>query len=99
MEEIIDFTCPFCGHNKSTHYINKAGDFGICVKCGRETFEKAPPKVNAGSPPIVLCPYCGHYDTKKISKASKVGSVALWGVYGLAKASKEWHCNNCGSDF
>lgn len=97
-EKIIDYICPHCGNNKSIHKINVLGEYGECTSCGELTFKK---KVNyqTGSPPTVLCPYCGHYDTKKISKASKVGSVALWGVYGLAKASKEWHCNNCGSDF
>ena len=98
MTEIINFVCPHCGHGKTEHIVNKAADMGVCEKCGKITFTN---KINSNpdSPPTVLCPYCGHYDTKKISKASKVGSVALWGVYGLAKASKEWHCNNCGSDF
>lgn len=30
---------------------------------------------------------------------SKAGSVALWGVFAVGKISKQWHCNNCKSDF
>lgn len=45
------------------------------------------------------CPYCHSKNTKKISGLSKAGSVALWGVFALGKTSKQWHCNNCKSDF
>lgn len=47
----------------------------------------------------VVCPYCHSKDTKKISNLSKAGSVALFGVFALGKTSKQWHCNNCNSDF
>lgn len=45
------------------------------------------------------CPYCHSKNTKKISGISKAGSVALWGVFAVGKVSKQWHCNNCKSDF
>lgn len=45
------------------------------------------------------CPYCNSTDLKKISGLSKAGSVALWGVFAIGKVSKQWHCNNCKSDF
>lgn len=47
----------------------------------------------------VTCPYCKSTNTKKISNVSKAGSVALWGVYAVGKVSKQWHCDNCKSDF
>ncbi len=47
----------------------------------------------------VVCPYCHSKDTKKISNLSKAGSVALFGVFALGKTSKQWHCNQCNSDF
>lgn len=47
----------------------------------------------------VTCPYCHSKNTRKISGASKAGSVAMYGVFGMGKASKQWHCNNCNSDF
>ena len=49
--------------------------------------------------PGVSCPYCHSTNTRKISGASKAGSVAMFGVLGIGKTSKQWHCNNCNSDF
>lgn len=44
------------------------------------------------------CPYCHSKNTKKISGLSKAGSVAMWGIFSH-KVHKQWHCNNCKSDF
>ena len=43
--------------------------------------------------------YCHSNNVKKISRVSKAGSVALWGIFAIGKVSKQWHCNNCKSDF
>ncbi len=48
--------------------------------------------------PVVECPYCHSQNTKKVSVASKAGSVALWGIFSQ-KVKKQWHCNNCGSEW
>ena len=45
------------------------------------------------------CPYCHSKNTKKISGISKAGSVAMFGIFAIGKVSKQWHCNNCKSDF
>ena len=44
------------------------------------------------------CPTCGSVNIRKISNLSKAGSVALFGIFSQ-KVKKQWHCNNCGSDF
>lgn len=49
--------------------------------------------------PTITCPYCQSTNTQKISGLSKAGSVALWGIFALGKTTKQWHCNNCKSDF
>ena len=46
----------------------------------------------------VTCPYCKSTNTKKISAASRVGSILGFGLFSK-KLGKEWHCNDCGSDF
>lgn len=51
------------------------------------------------SNPTVECPYCHATNTKKISGMSKAGSVALFGIFAMGKVNKQWHCNNCNSDF
>lgn len=44
------------------------------------------------------CPYCKSTNTKKISTVSRAGSILGFGLFSK-KLGKEWHCNNCGSDF
>lgn len=46
----------------------------------------------------VHCPYCNSTNCKKISGISKATSVAIFGLFSQ-KVKKQWHCNNCGSDF
>lgn len=46
----------------------------------------------------VKCVYCNSTDVKKISATSKVINTAVFGIFGT-KRHKQWHCNNCGSDF
>lgn len=48
--------------------------------------------------PTVKCPYCNSTNTKKISTLSRMGSFATFGFAGK-KVGKQWHCNNCKSDF
>lgn len=48
--------------------------------------------------PVVTCPYCHSTNTKKISQMSRVTSIGFWGVFSK-KIGKQWHCNECGSDF
>lgn len=47
----------------------------------------------------VICPYCRSDNTRRISGISKAASVAMMGVYAIVESSRQWHCNNCQSDF
>lgn len=46
----------------------------------------------------IHCPYCNSSNVTKIGTVNRAVSV---GMFGLAskKLGKQWHCNNCGSDF
>lgn len=46
----------------------------------------------------VVCPYCKSTNTEKISTMSRAVSVSLVGA-ASGKLGKQWHCNNCKSDF
>ncbi len=48
---------------------------------------------------VPKCPTCKSTDIKKISVMSKAGTALLWGVFSIGKVSKQWHCNNCGSEW
>lgn len=50
------------------------------------------------SKPTITCPYCQSINTVKISATSKFINTAVWGIFGT-KRHKQWHCNNCKSDF
>ncbi len=53
---------------------------------------------NISTKPTVECPYCHSTNTKKITNASKAVNTALFGIFGT-KRHKQWHCNQCGSNF
>lgn len=46
----------------------------------------------------VVCPYCKSTNTDKISTVSRAVSVSLVGA-ASSKLGKQWHCNNCNSNF
>ena len=87
--------CVSCG--KTTYdnlYLYKDGEVKIVSSpiIKDEDKKYVPPK------PTVKCPYCGSTSTKKISTLSRMGSFATFGFAGK-KVGKQWHCNNCKSDF
>lgn len=44
------------------------------------------------------CPYCQSTNLKKITGSDRFISVGLFGL-ASKKVGKQWHCNNCKSDF
>jgi len=97
---IIDFACPHCGCKQSyVKMFMEYTEFGECVSCGQRTYRKVLKPLDMDRKKCVRCPYCHSTNTKKISTTSKVGSVALFGIFAIGKVSKQWHCNNCKSDF
>lgn len=46
----------------------------------------------------VQCPYCKSKNTKKVGTVSRGLSIGLFGL-GSSKIGKQWHCNDCKSDF
>lgn len=47
----------------------------------------------------VTCPYCKSADVKKITVGSKAVHTAMFGIFSMGRNCKQWHCNNCKSDF
>ena len=46
----------------------------------------------------IKCPYCNSVSTKRIGTVGRSVSFGLFG-FGSSKVGKQWHCNNCGSNF
>ena len=47
----------------------------------------------------VECPYCHATNVSKITVTSKAVHTAIFGIFSMGRNSKQWHCNNCNSDF
>lgn len=79
---------------------------GTCADCNTPVLIESSPEyeeyrrgINAPKQaPTVECPYCHSTNTKKISGTTRFIST---GLFGLAsnKIGKNFHCNNCKSDF
>lgn len=72
-----------------------------CSECGREVSSNAAKCPNCGNPidTAVHCPKCGSKNTKVITGASKVASVAMWGVFAANKVISKYVCNDCKHKF
>lgn len=44
------------------------------------------------------CPICGSHHLEKISLTSRAVSIAVLGMLST-KINKQWHCNDCGTNF
>lgn len=69
----------------------QSAEFNAKMEHGRAVLEEASR--------VPKCPYCQSTDTKKITNTSKAVHTAIFGIFSLGRNSKQWHCNNCGSDF
>lgn len=55
-------------------------------------------KMDEAKHPHVPCPYCKSTNTEKISTLNRAVSISIVGA-ASSKLGKQWHCNNCKSDF
>ena len=94
------YLCPDCGHEMWYWTSSDIDDETGLVRENYRDQERKDnsPYINVQSKPTVECPYCQSTDTKKISATSKVLNTAMFGIFGT-KRHKQWHCNNCNSDF
>ena len=84
--------CPDCNSEMEFQF-NADGDTELAEKAKNQT------PIIPSSTPTVTCPYCQSTDTKKITLGSKAVHTALFGIFSMSRNAKEWHCNNCNSDF
>lgn len=89
------FRCPQCG---GTYFRDDGLTNCIHDGCKLITEDEYQSYSRPSNKPVVECPYCHSTNTKKITATSKAVNTAVWGIFGT-KRHKQWHCNNCGSDF
>ena len=54
--------------------------------------------ISVSTTPVVECPYCHSPNTKKITTTGRMMSIGFFG-FASKKMGKQWHCNNCSSNF
>lgn len=72
-----------------------------CPECQHAVSDTAKSCPNCGAPidTAVRCPKCNSKNVKIISGASKVASIAMWGVFAANKVRSQYVCKNCGHKF
>ena len=48
---------------------------------------------------VPKCPICHSPNIHKITTGTKVARAAIFGIFALPKAGKQWKCDNCGTEF
>lgn len=101
--DLVKFFCPNC--NKISLFkiiFSQEGITGSCCKCDKWLVLKKDENYipqQSSTHLTVTCPYCQSTDTKKITNTSKAVHTALFGMFAMSRNAKQWHCNNCNSDF
>ena len=92
--QIVNIKCQKCGCETSEIIPTENGTAAMCTQC-MNIIKLNDSKILLSQ---VECPYCHSTNTSKITTSSKVVNTALWGILGT-KRYKNYHCNNCHSDF
>lgn len=74
---------------------NQSADFNAKMEHGKAVLEGK----DKGNKFGIECPYCHATNVKKITNTSKAVHTALFGLFSISRNSKQWHCNQCNSDF
>ncbi len=111
---IYERACYMCPECNQMHFFNTAEEFStICPECNvemvcvekkfvsKEQEEKKKARwkrLMSQRAPLVYCPYCNSVNTSRISTSAKAVNTVIFGIFGT-KRHKQWHCNECNSDF
>lgn len=95
-----EFLCPKCG--KKMMYFGTE-DIDPTINKVINRYDEEERKLNHSgkqclTKPQPKCIYCQSTNIKKISGTTRLLSTGLFGL-GSKKIGKQWHCNNCDSDF
>lgn len=89
--------CKVCGNNMELYYTRDYNPQNG-LKAIKESNNEKKNLQHFNSTIVVECPYCHSTKTVKISGLSRAASIGFWGIFSK-KIGKQWHCEDCGSDF
>lgn len=87
-------TCVYCGSELNSGENPKPIEIKDCYP-KKINWEENNMEKSDKEKCVPRCPTCGSTNIKRISGLSKAGSVAIFGVFALGKASKTFECLNC----
>lgn len=99
--------CERCGHQLIYCRSDEFNDDGMQVRSHhidgkvveiKPKYQSQTKPAMTSTKPIITCPYCQSTNCKKLTAISRGASFGLVG-FGSGKIGKQWHCNNCKSDF
>lgn len=99
--------CQYCGFDDISSYLLNKEKEKFSKELAQRKIERAirDNEINASKQnkqtsnnPKITCPYCKSTNCKKIGTLSRIASIGFLG-FASNKIGKQWHCNNCGSDF
>lgn len=93
--------CPECGgYFDKNDELTKQFNY-TCIECNCKliTQDEYSSYGYHADKPTVECPYCHSTNVKKITNTSKAVHTAIFGIFSMGRNSKNFHCNNCNSDF
>lgn len=104
-KEMDEFIETIVGHKIEDELVKKRYEYKSkeYVKQKEERDKKEYSQINAYqqeylSKHNIECPYCHSTNTSKIGTVNRMISTGLFGL-ASKKIGKQWHCNNCKSDF
>lgn len=99
------YRCSNCGGHFFTVKLFAGILMSVCLKCSNHEqiliynrIELNDWRANRQNIAKPHCPYCNSTNLKKIGVGSRMISAGTLGLAG-SKIGKQWHCNNCKSDF
>ena len=97
----INTKCRVCGNEMTFHNsrnYNPNESLRAIRNATPQTKENIAKQLAQAKKSIVTCPYCQSTKCSRISILGRMVSVEFWGL-ASNKLGKQWHCNDCGSNF
>lgn len=93
---ILEEAKSLCSELDKKPYNSQSVEMSVTEIKEETSWQQAVRKTNEANG--VTCPYCNSMNCSKIGTMSRGFSFSLFG-FGSSKVGKQWHCNNCKSDF
>lgn len=94
-------TCPKC-RKQYMYLVDHCSECGYSTQAYKNRMKKLEEDIETSQPKQpsnqVHCPYCNSTNVNRISSTKKAMSIIGFGILSN-KIGKQWHCNNCKSDF